>query len=389
MRVTVASDHRNALAEGAPGATLTLDLDDLEGALRTVRAFHRERPIRGVVAAEDEGVRVAAAVAGALGLRGNPVPAAETCRRKDLFREALSRAGVRSPRHRVIDDSVRADSLAGRVSFPCVVKPLSLSASRGVVRADDVASLERAIAEAGEVVRAAAPAEGDGSDRSAGSGPARLLVEDYVPGEEVALEGLLEGGRLRTLALLDKPDPLTGPYFEETMFVTPSRLPEERQDEVAEVVARVAEAVGLREGPVHAELRLNEEGIWPIELAPRTIGGLCGRLFRFRTGTALEELVLRHALGRRIPDVPAHRASGAFMIPIPRPGRFLGLEGVDRALELPEIVDVALTAHRGQRLEAAPRGNRYLGFIFARSERAEDVEGALREAHSRLRVRIE
>jgi biotin carboxylase len=226
--------------------------------------------------------------------------------------------------------------------------------------------------------------------RRHGGGDAGLvLVEDYVSGPEVALEGLLTEGRLRSLALFDKPDPLEGPFFEETIYVTPSRHPEEMQRKVLEVTARATEAIGLREGPIHAELRLSREGPTVIEVAGRSIGGLCSRALRFGLGITLEELILRHALGKDVSALAREAgASGVMMIPIPRRGELAAVEGLDEARALPGIVEVAIAAHPGQELVPLPEGSSYLGFVFARAERPEAVEHALRGAHRRLRFRF-
>jgi len=222
-----------------------------------------------------------------------------------------------------------------------------------------------------------------------GSAPDELLVEDYLAGAEVALEGLLTRGELRTLALFDKPDPLEGPFFEETIYVTPSRLPEPAQAALREATALGARALGLRDGPIHAELRWNADGPWIVEIAARSIGGLCARTLSFGAGMSLEELVLRHALGREIPGPgPGVAAAGVMMIPIPRAGVFEEVRGLEAAREVPEIADVAITAHPGQRLVPLPEGSRYLGFIFSRGADPAAAEAALRAAHARLEFRI-
>jgi ATP-grasp domain/L-amino acid ligase C-terminal domain 2 len=215
-------------------------------------------------------------------------------------------------------------------------------------------------------------------------------VEDFVAGREVAVEGLLTAGRLRVLALFDKPDPLNGPFFEETIYVTPSRLRREDQARVAAVTGQAASALGLTEGPIHAELRLNDAGAWPIEVAGRSIGGLCSRMLRFGTGMSLEELILRRALGQGVEEIAREERAGAvMMIPIPRAGRLESVEGLDEARSVPGIEEVTVSAHAGQRLVPLPEGSRYLGFLFSRADTPERAEAALREAHGRLRFRIE
>ncbi len=373
--VTVGSDYRNALADEVYGSTIELGFDDVEGSIDVIRRFAEDRSLSAVVAAEDAGTRLAAAVSAALELPGNSLVSVETCRRKDRFRMALANSDTLSPWHRTYELETDPRLVARELDFPCVVKPVELAASRGVVRADDVRELVGAFAEARRA-----------TEESGRGGP--ILVEGYIPGDEVALEGILLNGKLRTLAILDKPDPLVGPYFEETILVTPSRLAHDVQRDIEKVVARVTALVGLREGPIHAELRVNQRGVWPIEFAPRTIGGLCARLFRYQTGTTLEELVLLHALGRELPHQPEGPASGVMMIPIPRAGVLTSIAGVDAAERVREVQEVSITARLGQHIDPLPRGNRYLGFIFARADSPETVERALREAHSCLKIRI-
>ena len=259
-----------------------------------------------------------------------------------------------------------------------MLKPLALSASRGVIRADDPDGFVAAFR------RIAAILARDDVGLS-GELAEALLVEEFIPGREVALEGLLTTGGLQTLALFDKPDPLDGPFFEETIYVTPSRLPAATQARIADVTLRACAALGLTEGPVHAELRVNDAGPWVVEVAARSIGGLCSRTLRFGTGMTLEELILRHALGWKIDSFDRERqAAGVMMIPIPRAGRLVAVHGQDAAEDLPGVEEIAITAHLGQELIPLPEGWQYLGFIFARGDSPEEVEQALRRAHARL-----
>jgi biotin carboxylase len=251
-----------------------------------------------------------------------------------------------------------------------------MAASRGVIRADDPAELVSAFARVAAIVK--------------GAGRSELLVEDYMPGGEVAVEGLLDAGRLRVLAIFDKPDPLTGPYFEETLYVTPSRLTREVQARIAVEFDRGCRALGLTEGPVHGELRVHDGLPWMLEIAPRTIGGLCSRTLRFGAGISLEELVLRHALGVPTPNWEQDaRAAGVMMMPIPRPGRLRRVHGLARARAVPLVEGVTISLHRGAEVVPLPEGRAYLGFIFARGESPAAVEAALREAHAALEFEIE
>jgi hypothetical protein len=221
----------------------------------------------------------------------------------------------------------------------------------------------------------------------------RILVEGYIPGREVSVEGLLTEGALRVLAIFDKPDPLEGPYFEETIYVTPSRLGAAEQRAIERAAQEAVRALGLTHGPVHAEFRVNEEGVWPLEVAPRPIGGLCSRALRFAPeGEAgaepvfLEELLLRHAAG--LPGsgwVRESAASGVMMIPVARSGVLEKVEGEEEARATAGITELQITARVHDYLAAWPEGASYLGFLFARGATAEEAEGALRRAHEKLR----
>jgi biotin carboxylase len=265
------------------------------------------------------------------------------------------------------------------VDYPCVIKPLSLSASRGVIRADDAAQFVAAFQ------RLVAILQRPDVALSARRSTREILVERFIPGSEVAVEGLLTNGQLRVLALFDKPDALDGPFFEETIYVTPSRFPIAVQDAIASCIAEVASALGLRHGPIHAELRVNEQGPWMLEIAPRSIGGLCSRTLRFANGLSLEELLLRHALGFDVQALARERsAAGVMMIPIPQAGILRQVTGQEDATRVAGIEDLRITIPVGQAVVPLPEGSQYLGFLFARGDTPAAVESALREAHRRL-----
>ena len=345
-------------------------------------------PFDAIVATDDPTADIAARACERLGLRGNSVGAATTARNKRLMREALHAAGVAAPRFAAFaadDDPARAwrELAAAGWSFPVVVKPLLCSASRGVIRADDEASFAAAWRRLHALLQTPALRAVEDPDGQ------RVLVEAFVPGPEVALEGILRDGRLTTLALFDKPDPLDGPFFEETIYVTPSRHAPAVQRAIAETAARACAAIGLREGPVHAELRVSPAGVVVIEVAARSIGGLCARTLRFGLGAAsLEELVIGSALGRDLGSIAQlgaqPNAAGVMMIPIPAGGVLGEVRGVAAARAVPLVEDVQITAKPGEVLVPLPEGAAYLGFVFARGETPAAVEGALRDAHARL-----
>jgi biotin carboxylase len=339
--------------------------------------------VDAILAIDDSGALVAARAAERLGLPHNDPTSALAARDKFVMRERLAAGGVSVPAFRRFPGTRDPDAVAAEVEqaigYPAVVKPTRLSGSRGVIRANDAAELSAAFA---RTVRLLVE-DGHAPDET------ELIVEEYLPGVEVALEGLLTGGELRVLALFDKPDPLEGPFFEETIYITPSRLPAEVQTAIAARTAESAAALGLREGPVHAELRINERGVWPIELAGRSIGGLCSSVLEFGTGVSLEELILRHAVGLDLPDTNrAGQAAGVMMIPIPKAGLLKGAEGIDDACAVPGVTGVEITAKLNHPILPLPEGASYLGFIFARGPSPEDAETALREAHARLRFDI-
>jgi biotin carboxylase len=382
VEIVCASDEPSTFEAHAPDNLLTLDFADPDAAAAKVAALAGRRPLAAVVGVDDLTAVAAAAIAERLGLRASGRAAVAAARDKYQMRQCLAAAGVPIPRFRRIalkDDPFLA---ARGVAFPCVLKPLALSASRGVIRANNVDQFMAAFRRIAALLA---------RDDVAVSGDAAqfLLAEEYIPGIEVALEGLLMGGTLHTLALFDKPDPLEGPFFEETIYVTPSRLPAATQSALERVSAAACAALGLGEGPVHAELRLNDDGPWVLEVAARSIGGLCSRTLRFGTGMTLEEIILRHALGWPIASLTRERQpAGVMMIPIPRAGRLGAVRGTEAAEAVAGVEEVAITAHVGQDVVPLPEGWQYLGFIFARAETPAAVEAALRDAHARLAFEI-
>ena len=445
----VASEGEHSLVPGI-GDGLRVDFSDPDAVIEQVVSAHRDRSVAGVVATDDGTVEIANRAAAALGLAHNAPSAARITRRKDLARAALARAGLPVPAVRRVDLGRPLGSQLAGVEFPCVVKPLALSASRGVIRADDLVGLEAACRRAGAIAATATgasarvssghigalrsgqcdqdlheaslgarvsrpleqpwasgplragrprsqesrPRRSAGSNQDLAGGPTAeeesdtLLVESFVPGPEIALEGMLAGGELSVLAIFDKPDPLDGPFFEETIYVTPSRLPPPVQALAARRVREGCAAYGLTEGPVHAELRLHDGDAWIIEIAGRTIGGDCARLFTFGSGTSLEHLVLRRALGRS-PGAPFRGdggAAGVLMIPTPGAGTLRRVEGVMAANRIAGIREVSITVREGYELTPLPEGGTYLGFVYALGESPAAVEESLRRAQEVIRV---
>lgn len=382
--VTVGSNHRQVLADRASGSALVLDLAPTHLSVDTIVRYASDYPLDGIVAAEDDFTPVAAAASEALGLTHHPHQAVRFARNKALMRERLAASGVPTPWYQVASLHSDLDDIASAARFPCVLKPLSLSASRGVIRANTPEEFIRAWKRIRRILE-----ESGATDRRGPVLP-EILIEAYLPGQEVALEGIVVGGQLQTLAILDKPDPMEGPFFEETMLVTPSRFSKKVQDTIASHVGECAAILGLDNGPVHAELRVEGDRASLIEIAPRSIGGRCSAMLRFDPAATLEELIVRHALGMPLQGFSREAgASGVMMLPIPRAGILRGVGGVDAALEVSGIDGLEITIPLGQTVVPLPEGNRYLGFLFARADSPDEVETALRLAHARLDVKVE
>jgi biotin carboxylase len=377
--VVVASEQRQTLAEAMGDRALHLDLHDRDAATEAIVALARRGPIDAVVAVDDQGVLVAAEAAARLGLPANPRAAVAATRDKAVMRRIFAAADVPQPEYRVVGPGDDVAAVASALGFPCVLKPVSLSGSRGVIRVDDPVATNAAAMRVRRILEEA--------DEDAG-GP--LLVERFVEGDEVALEGLLRAGRLEVLTVFDKPDPLDGPYFEETIYVTPSRKDPATLARIASRTADAIRALGLREGPIHAELRGARADVFVLEVAARSIGGLCSRALRFGAGVRLEELILRHALGLPLDGLPRESAAaGVMMLPIPRAGVLVAVHGQDRARAVQGIAGLDITIHPGRSVQPLPEGDRYLGFLFARAATPAEVEHALRTAHGQLEVVID
>jgi biotin carboxylase len=381
VEVVVASETEQTLAGAMGDRAMVVDLSDPPASAAKIAALAARSPLDAVVAVDDQGLLIAALAAAELGLPANPADAVRRTRDKAAMRAALATASpsLLQPSFRVVGAGDDVAAAAEEVGWPVVVKPVSLSASRGVIRADDPAGVRAA---AGRV-RAILDGDGHPPDEP-------IVVEQYVPGAEVAVEALLRRGELEVLAVFDKPDPLTGPYFEETIYVTPSRLPEPVQAGIARAVSAAAAAIGLTEGPVHGELRVDPDGRpWILELAARTIGGLCARTLRFAAGVSLEELVLRNALGLSLDTRRERQAAGVMMLPIPAAGRLVAVHGRDEARAVEHITALEISIPIGGQVRPLPEGDRYLGFLFARARTPAEVEDALRTAHAELEVVID
>ena len=382
VELVFVTDRCHQLDDPWGDRAIPVHFESPESAAYTVLETVRGGPhVDGILALGDRPAVAAAYVARGVGLQYNHPAAVEACRSKLRMREVFRNAGLRVPWFRSVSLQPTPEPALLGISYPCVLKPLSLSASQGVVRANN---REEFIAAAAKVRHVLESPEVLARRESSAE---QAIVEGYIPGNEVAVEGLLTDGVFRVLAVFDKPEPLEGPYFEETIYVTPSRLPEPEVRAIERCASDAVRALGLSHGPVHAEFRINNDGVWPLEVAARPIGGLCGRALRFAAAAgesiSLEELLLRHAVGLPGSDRES-AASGVMMIPVPHSGVLEKVEGEGDARATPGIAELHITARIHDYIAAWPEGSSYLGFLFARCDTAEDVESSLRQAHAKL-----
>jgi len=374
--VTIASAGEHSLIS-IINKGLHINFSNHEQALSEIVTAAKQTPFAAILGTDDMSVALAANAARALGLAHNPVEAALLARRKDKARACLDLAGVAVPPHQRIELTESITAQLETLEYPCVLKPLAMSGSRGVIRVDDVASAQTAMTRIMAILR-----EVEEPDESAA-----IFAEKFIAGREVAYEGLLDDGSLKTLAIFDKPDPLEGPFFEESYYISPSRLSSPLQEKITQTVTMACSAYGLQQGPIHAELRIDaEDKVWVMEVAARTIGGECARLVELATGQKLEELVLAQLLGLTLPRIEFKGGAGVLMIPIPRAGILRRVEGTAEARAVPGIKELVISVRDGHELVPLPEGSSYLGFIYAVAGSAAEAESALREAHQYLKI---
>jgi biotin carboxylase len=382
--IVIASDRCHVLEDPWSDQAIPVKFQDPQHSAKIIVDQAQKTPISALVAIGDAPTMTAALAAQQLDCPYHPPAAVEGCKNKWIGRERFQAAGLLVPGYRRVPADENPRELVSEVPFPCVLKPLGLSGSRGVIRANVGSEFVAAFRRIGELLKS--------SDIQLHRDDATswIQIENYIPGQEFALEGLVSQGKLKPLALFDKPDPLEGPYFEETIYVTPSRLPYSIQSSIIATTQRAITALGLSHGPIHAEMRVNETGVWILEIAARPIGGLCAKALRFGpSAMSLEELIVRHAVGENVVDIEREeQSSGVMMIPIPVGGFYEGVSGIEHALKVPGTSSIEITAKLRQKLVPLPEGASYLGFIFARSETPAQVEESLRETHGRLRFDI-
>jgi formate-dependent phosphoribosylglycinamide formyltransferase (GAR transformylase) len=377
--VVLATDRCHVLEDPWRDHAIPVRFEEPDRAAETLGST----PVDGIVAVADRPTLIAALTAERLGISFHPAAAVAACWDKHRMRELFAAAGLPAPRHFRVAWDADPRKIVGEARFPCVLKPLGLSASRGVIRANDTAEFVAAFERIRRILEQPEIQQFHEEVNRA------IQVEEYIEGREFALEGLMTHGEMEVLAIFDKPDPLEGPFFEETIYVTPSREPDAAQRAMIETTRKAARALGLWHGPIHAEMRVNAGGVYMLEIAARPIGGLCARALRFEGGLTLEELVILHSIGEMPKSIaPSRAASGVMMIPVPGAGIYESVAGISEARKIDGIEDIVITAKTGQKLAPLPEGASYVGFIFAGGESPAAVENSLRQAHARLRFEI-
>lgn len=373
LKTLIVSNSRYSLvSEIAQG--VTVDFNNQKQAEGIIFESIRGLDIKCVLATDDSCVSLSNQIAKKLNLAHNQSSATLLTQRKDLARKAAQIFGCNTPNYQVLELQ-HFKQYSSLVNYPVVVKPLSLSASKGVIRANN----EHQFAAACKTIEVIL-------DRSNVFGYERnhILVEGYLDGPEFAIDGILINGSFHLLAIFDKPEPLIGPYFEETYYLTPSQLAHVEQLALIEEVSRCCEAYGLTQGPIHAEARITENGIFLIELAARTIGGQCGQLIEFSLQQKLEEIVIQGLCGEK-PNLPKSRlCAGVLMIPVKKSGILKRVEGLTAAMQINFVVDIEIHIQVGYALIPLPEGSSYLGFIFAQAPTFEETFDALKKAHQML-----
>jgi len=376
IHVIVVSQGRYSLVSAVADG-IHVDFQEIEQAYQQILSSVKEKNILAVIGTDDLTVELASSLSKELGLVHNDFMASRVTTRKDLSRGCLSATDLHVPRFKKCCIQSLIKNPVHGVGYPCVIKPLSLSGSRGVIRANNDHELVDACLRIQSILL---------QEQLTGEEKTSVLIEEYIPGYEYAFEGLLTDGKLQCLALFDKPDLMQGPFFEETYYITPSRLDENVQQQIHNAVQLACDAYGLQQGPVHAEMRMHDDKVWILEIASRTIGGQCARLLKFSTGLSLEEIVIRHAAGMEVKVADMEQAAGVLMIPITQQGLLRRVEGVLAANKIKYIEDIEISVREGYELIPLPEGFSYLGFIFSKAPTPALAEQALRDAYKEIRV---
>jgi biotin carboxylase len=366
-----------------PNKSLALNFFKPQETIKKISEYHQTKPFRAIIGIDEETVILAAMACEVIGLKSNSVSAVQATRDKYRLRRLISDGGLKSPKFDLFSINEHNENLGKEIHYPCVLKPTFLSASRGVIRVNN----EQEFSDAFSLIRHLLSQKD--IKKKGGESAGKIMMEGYIPGKEVALEGIMVGGKLKVFAIFDKPDPLEGPYFIETIYVTPSRHPEKVQAQIVSETNRVLETIGLTHGPIHCELRLNSEGAWIVEVAARSIGGLCSRVLKFQNGISLEEVILRHAIGETIHHIyREEKSAGVMMIPVPKAGILKEVRGLEEIRSISGIENVVISIGLDQTVTPPPIGSKYLGFIFADGKLPGEVEQTIREVYNQLEIEI-
>ncbi len=193
-----------------------------------------------------------------------------------------------------------------------------------------------------------------------------LVIEEYIDGKEYALEGTIINSELKKIVIFDKPVEYKHPYFEESIYITPSELSSEAEKRVVSIVDKACKKIGLEDGPVHVEFKINENQIFIIEINPRMIGGLCSRCLSFGLfKVSLEEIILHAFMNNELKNIELlNNYVGVLMIPTPKSGKFISINK-EELENIPNISNVEITVPEGSDLLEPPYGDKYLGFAFS------------------------
>tara|TARA_B100000686_G_scaffold128253_1_gene135463 strand:- start:1091 stop:2335 length:1245 start_codon:yes stop_codon:yes gene_type:complete len=381
LKVLVISDKSQVFSGKYPDNLIIINFNHWQDRSDEISKWAKNNGLKAVIGVDEESIVLAANISNFLNVEHNPVESVLLTKDKYLMRNELLKLGIKSPWFKRFSIYESTKKIINEISFPCVIKPTFLSASRGVMRVNTMNELSDSIKIMYELLSL------DELRKRGGEQSDWILFEEYIPGNEVAVEGLVTNGKLTVLAVFDKPEPLEGPTFEETIIVTPSVLTKEIQYSLLETIQNVVKALGILKGPIHAEARINKNGNYILECASRSIGGLCSKVLEFQGGMSLEELILRSYLGRNIEKSKlTDKARGVMMMPTEKMGILKEMRGVQDALNVKGITDLKLTVKPGEKLEPLPKGDRYLGFIFAEGNDQKLVIKALKNAWSKITV---
>jgi len=384
IEVIIGSEHRQALSKLLPDSSLALNLRKPESSIETIKELAKRKPLSAIIGVDEETVVLASMANEALGLPGNSSASAKATRNKYLMRQRMSEAGLLNPKFHAFPIDSNPKKIGAEIEYPSVLKPTFLSASQGVIRVNSQDEFPPTWERLLKIL--ASPSV----KKKNVEADQQILVENYIPGTEVAVEGMLMDGEFKLLAIFDKPDPMEGPYFIETIYVTPSRYPQNIQKEIIQTTTGAARALGLTTGPVHSEMRINDGGIWMLEIAARSIGGICARALRFDDEMSLEELILRHTIGEDIHQIEREEnAAGVMMMPVLKSGILEEVKNVEKAKQISGIEEIVISIATEQKIEPLPFGSKYLGFIFARGYSPESVENSIRQAYAKLEVVVQ